>query len=153
MRGPGAPGAGDWQLVVLVVSDGGGAGVLEAGAGRGGAAALVTLGVPELALQLGGVDLLVLPETGGVGVGLVAAPDVAVVRLVRGVHVHVLLAVARVGESSVASFNLALKWLFTYRIKGKLINWKNRSDIEGKLTDEAIERVRSIDLSEREIRR
>ena len=43
------------------------------------------------------------------GVRLVAAPRGAVVRLVRGVHVHVLLSVARVGKPAVATRDLALK--------------------------------------------
>ena len=54
-----------------------------------------------------------LPEAGGVGVRLVAAPDVAVVRLVRRVDMHVLLAVTGVGKSPVTSLDLALKRLFT----------------------------------------
>ena len=54
-----------------------------------------------------------LPEARGVGVGLVTAPDVTVVRLVRGVDVHVLLTIAGVGESSVTSLYLALKRLLT----------------------------------------
>ena len=59
------------------------------------------------------VDLEMLPERGGVGVGLVTAPDSAVVRLVGGVDVHVLLTIARVGKSSVASLYLAFKRLFS----------------------------------------
>ena len=39
------------------------------------------------------------------------APDVAVVRLVRGVHVHVLLTIAGVGKPPVAPRHLALKRL------------------------------------------
>ena len=42
-------------------------------------------------------------------VGLVAASDPAVVGLVGGVHVHVLLPVAGVGEPPVAALDLALK--------------------------------------------
>ena len=49
------------------------------------------------------------------GVGLVAAPDSAVVRLVRGVDMHVLLPVARVGEPSVTARNLALERFLTCR--------------------------------------
>ena len=45
------------------------------------------------------------------GVGLVAAPDLAVVGLVAGVHVRVLLPVARVGEAAVAVVVLADKGL------------------------------------------
>ena len=59
------------------------------------------------------MHLEMFPEAGGVGVRLVAAPDVTVVRLIRRVDVHVLLTVARVGESSVTSLDLALKRLFT----------------------------------------
>ena len=59
------------------------------------------------------VDLHVFPQGGGVGVGLVTAPRPAVVRLVRGVDVHVLLTIAGVGESSVASLDLAFKGLLT----------------------------------------
>ena len=59
------------------------------------------------------VDLEMFPERGGVGVGLVTAPDGAVVRLVGGVHVHVLLPVAGVGEPPVTTSNLALKRLLT----------------------------------------
>ena len=60
------------------------------------------------------VDLQVLPQGGGVGVRLVAAPRGAVVRLLRGVHVHVLLSVARVGEPAVATMDLALEALLTW---------------------------------------
>ena len=59
------------------------------------------------------MHLEVLPEAGWVGVGLVASPGAAVVRLVRGVDVHVLLTIAGVGESSVTSLYLALKRLLT----------------------------------------
>ena len=52
-----------------------------------------------------------LPEAGGVGVGLVAAPGTAVVRLVSGVDVHVLLTIAGVGKPPVAPWHLALKRL------------------------------------------
>ena len=58
-----------------------------------------------------------LPEAGGVGVGLVTAPHPTRVRLVCGVDMHVLLAVAGVGESSVASFYLTFKRLLTWEIK------------------------------------
>ena len=54
-----------------------------------------------------------LPEAGGVGVGLVAAPHSAVVRLVRGVNVHVLLTITRVGKSAITTLHLALKRLFS----------------------------------------
>ena len=56
------------------------------------------------------VDLEVFPEGGGMCVGLVAASDPAVVGLVGGVHVHVLLPVARVGKTSVTALDLALEW-------------------------------------------
>ena len=108
--------AGDRELVVLVVLevvDGRGARVLETGGGRGGAAAIITLGIAQLALQLRRVNLLMLPEAGGVSVGLVTAPDVAVVRLVCGVHMHVLLTITGVSESSVTPSHLAFKRLLT----------------------------------------
>ena len=85
-----------------------------AGAGTAGGllavAVLAIAGTPDGVLA---VHLHVLPQAGRVGVGLVAAPDVAVVRLVRGVDVHVLLTIAGVGESSVASLDLAFKRLLT----------------------------------------
>ena len=59
------------------------------------------------------VDLQVLSQRGRVGVGLVAAPHPARVRLVCGVDVHVLLPVAGVGETSVAARNFTLEWLLT----------------------------------------
>lgn len=52
-----------------------------------------------------------LAERAGVGIRLVTHP--ADVRLVRRVHMHVLLAVATVGEPPVAALELALKWLLT----------------------------------------
>jgi hypothetical protein len=55
----------------------------------------------------------VLPEGGGVGVGLVAAAYLAVVGLVAGVHVRVLFSIARVGESTIAAVELALEGLLT----------------------------------------
>ena len=59
-----------------------------AGAGTAGGllavAVLAIAGTPDGVLAM---DLHVLPQAGGVGVGLVAAPHLAVVRLVRGVHV------------------------------------------------------------------
>ena len=48
-------------------------------------------------------------------VGLVAAPDSAVVGLVGGVDMHVLLPVARVGEPSVTARYLALEGFLTCR--------------------------------------
>ena len=59
------------------------------------------------------VYLEMFPERGGVGVGLVTATDPAVVRLVRGVDVHVLLPVAGVSEPPIATLNLALEWFLT----------------------------------------
>ena len=55
-----------------------------------------------------------LPEGGGVGVGLVAPSYPAGVRLVGGVDMHVLLPVARVGEPSVTAFYLALERFLTW---------------------------------------
>ena len=48
-------------------------------------------------------------------VGLVTAPDGAVVRLVGGVDVHVLLPVAGVGEPPVAARNLALEGFLAWK--------------------------------------
>ena len=85
----------------MVVGGGGEAG--EGGGGRGVVAKVCSGRLHLVALE-------VLPEGGGVGVGLVAPPDVAVVGLVSGVDVHVLLSVAGVCKPSVTSFNLTLKW-------------------------------------------
>ena len=63
--------------------------------------------------SLGAVHLEMLPQAGGVGVGLVTAPHSAVVRLVRGVNVHVLLTITRVGKSAITTLHLALKRLFS----------------------------------------
>ena len=59
------------------------------GAGAaGGLLAVAVLAIPCAAPhRLLPVDLHVLPEAGGVGVRLVAAPHLAVVRFVRGVDV------------------------------------------------------------------
>ncbi len=46
-------------------------------------------------------------------VALVAAVDAAKVRLVTGVHMHVLLAVGTVGKPAVATVKLTLKRLLT----------------------------------------
>ena len=54
-----------------------------------------------------------------VGVRLVAAADLAVVRLVRRVHVRVLLAVGAVGETPVAAVEFAFERLFTCKTKTK----------------------------------
>ena len=59
------------------------------------------------------MDLQVLSQRGRVSVGLVAAPHSTGERLLCRVDVHVLLSVARVGETSVAAVDLALKWLLT----------------------------------------
>ena len=59
------------------------------------------------------VDLQVLPQGGGVGVRLVATSHPAKVRLVRGVHVHVLLSVARVGKPAVTARDFTLERLLT----------------------------------------
>ena len=83
-----------------------------AGAGAAHAPLALVAVVAQLAavqLRLRPVDLLVLPEAAGVGVALVAAADVAVVRLVRGVDMHVLLTVTRVGESPITAGHLALE--------------------------------------------
>ena len=59
------------------------------------------------------VDLQVLPQGGWVGVRLVAPSHPAGEGLLRGVHVHVLLSVARVGKPAVATVDLALEGLLT----------------------------------------
>lgn len=61
------------------------------------------------------MDLHVLAQGARMRVALVAATDPAVVRLVRGVHVRVLLAVRAVGEPPVAAFELALERLLACR--------------------------------------
>ena len=66
-----------------------------------------------------------LPEAGGVGVGLVTAPDGAVVRLVRGMDVHVLLPVAGVGKPPVTTRNFALKRLLTCGYKALVFISRN----------------------------
>ena len=58
-----------------------------------------------------------LPQAGGVGVGLVAASNSTSVRFVCSVHMHVLLTIAGVSKSSVASLHLAFKRLLTWEIK------------------------------------
>lgn len=57
------------------------------------------------------VHFHVLSQGARVRVALVAAADLAVVRLVRGVHVRVLLAVRAVGEPPVAALELAFERL------------------------------------------
>ena len=87
-----------------------------AGAGTAGGllavAVLAIAGTPDGVLA---VHLHVLPQAGRVGVGLVAAPHLAVVRLVRGVDVRMLLSVARVGKASITSVKLALEWFLTWK--------------------------------------
>ena len=61
------------------------------------------------------VNLEMLPQRGGMSVGLVTAPDTAVVRLVGGVDVHVLLPVAGVGEPPVTARNLTLEGFLACR--------------------------------------
>ena len=93
-----------------------GAGAGDGGAvregGRGGARGVLAL-VSKEPLGLLAVDLEVFPERGGVRVGLVAALHPTRVRLVGGVHVHVLLPVAGVGEPPVTTLDLALKRFLT----------------------------------------
>ena len=93
-----------------------------AGAGAGGAVRVQgrrggSLGVIALVTKqthsVLAVYLEMFPQGGGVGVCLVAASHPAGVRLVRGVDMHVLLPVARVGEPSVTALNLALEWFLT----------------------------------------
>lgn len=59
------------------------------------------------------VELHVLSQGARVGVTLVAAPDLARVGFVAGVHVRMLLPVAAVREPPVAAVELAFKRLFT----------------------------------------
>ena len=59
------------------------------------------------------MDLKMFPERRRMCVGFITTSDSAVVWLVRGVHVHVLLPVAGVGEPSVAPVNLTLERFFT----------------------------------------
>lgn len=62
--------------------------------------------------------LHVFPQRAGMSVGLVA--QFAQVRLVRCVHVHVLLPVAAVGETSVTALKLAQKRLLSWKEKKAL---------------------------------
>ena len=80
---------------------------------RGGGALRVIALVAKETYSLLPVDLEMFPQGGGVGVGLVAPADPAVVGLVGGVDMHVLLPVARVGEPAVTAFYLALEWFLT----------------------------------------
>lgn len=78
----------------------------------GGSRRRVALGTRRRGGRRGlAVDLHVLPQGAGVRVGLVAAADLAVVGLVRGVDVGMLLAVAAVGELPLAAVELALEGL------------------------------------------
>ena len=120
VRGRGGVGAVGGGVGVPAVHGGlvvpGGVAVGALGGGRGGgaggrgAAAHILVTVVH-GQRLLAVDLEVLPQAGGVGVGLVAATHSAGVGLVRGVDVHVLLPVAGVGEPPVAAVNLALEGL------------------------------------------
>ena len=86
--------------------------MLVGGAGRG-CSSIITLVTQHLPFCR--VNLLMFPERGGVSVGLVTAPDGAVVRLVGGVDVHVLLPVAGVGEPPVTARNLTLEGFLACR--------------------------------------
>lgn len=101
----------------ILVGDGVGVGV---GGGGGGSAVLRAqlrdsgVCVSGLCvLGLVAVQLHVFAQGAGVGVALVAAPDLAHVGFVTGVHVGVLLAVAAVREPPVAALELAFKRFFT----------------------------------------
>lgn len=59
------------------------------------------------------MDLHVFPQRARVGVALVTAADLAVVRLVARVHVTVLLPVRAVSEATVASLKFTFKWLLS----------------------------------------
>lgn len=59
--------------------------------------------------------LHVFAQRAGVRVGLIA--HLAEIGLVAGVHVHVLLAVAAIGKTSVAALELALEGLLPWREK------------------------------------
>ena len=59
------------------------------------------------------MHLHVFPERAWVRVALVAASDLAVVRLVRSVDVRVFFPVAGVGEATIATVELALEGLLT----------------------------------------
>ena len=60
------------------------------------------------------VNLHVFPQRARVGVALVAAFHLAVVRLVAGVHVAVFLPVRAVGEAPITSVELTLERLLTW---------------------------------------
>ena len=83
----------------------------QAGAGTGGLVfALLAVEVTDSVLA---VDLHVFPERGRMCVGLVAAPHLAVVRLVTGVDMRVLLSITGVGKPSVAAIKLTFEWFLT----------------------------------------
>lgn len=62
---------------------------------------------------LAAVEFHVLPQGARVRVTLVAAPDLAHVGFITGVHVRVLLSVAAVREPPVAALEVAFKRFFT----------------------------------------
>ena len=83
----------------------------QAGAGTAGLVlALLAVEVTDGVLA---VDLHVFPERGRMGVGLVAAAHLAVVRFVAGVHMRVLLSITGVGKPSVAAVELTFEWFLT----------------------------------------
>ena len=85
---------------------------------RAGAGGLVfTLLAVELTDGVLAVDLHVFPERGGMSVGLVTPPDLAVVRLVAGVDVRVLLSITGVGEPSVAPVKFTFEGFLTWNKK------------------------------------
>lgn len=59
------------------------------------------------------VQLHMLSQGAWVGVTLVAAPDLAHVRFIAGVHVRVFLSVAAVRKPPVAALELTFKRFFT----------------------------------------
>ena len=58
------------------------------------------------------MDLHVLPQGARVGVGLVAAPDLAVVGLVAGVDMGMFLPIAAVGKLPVTAIKFTFERLF-----------------------------------------
>ena len=64
-------------------------------------------------LSLVAVELHVLSQGARVGVTLVAAPDLANVGFVTGVHVRMLLSVAAVCKPPVAALEITFKRFFT----------------------------------------
>ena len=108
-----------WRTVVLGprvhVASSHVASMLALEAGGRTAGLVITVLAVKLANSILAVDLHVLPEGGRVGVGLVAAPHLAVVRLVRGVHVRVLLPITRVCKPTIAAVKLTLEWFLTWK--------------------------------------